>query len=216
MVAIINDWSNSGKEYWKGVRIIEDLRPKSIWLSILKAGETSICREILYRELAKIDQEEAKSYKSEPIVRKVPVTNPDSKPINQTRVSADEIRRMPKKCQKAYVEIVAVTKEIAEIHDKYFLANSTEENARLGSIILSLDDKRKELWEEIDYWRENKKAKPAPPKEKQLKELPKLELLQKRNNIRTSLSKAKARKNEALARKHQADLDEIKTLLDGK
>ena len=182
MIAI--DWLNSDREYQKGLEILKEAKASSIILKLLAKGKSFYNNRLLIKELEKLAEKDKPKplpkYQTEkPLAPKISIASNDVPP---------EIVEIKKALQEQY----AIVNHFHPLMDAYY-NRDRKKSFEVKIAIQKAWEEIEELWRIVNYWKENKvllpnkySKDPAPQEE-----LSKVDLLKRRNNIRTYISRHK-------------------------
>tara|TARA_R110002096_G_scaffold129211_7_gene277922 strand:+ start:3837 stop:4466 length:630 start_codon:yes stop_codon:yes gene_type:complete len=174
------DWLNSEKDYDTGIKVLEEAKSSSFILNLLKKGKSFYNCRLLEKEIKAISE------KHKP---KAKVKAPAPKVV-QTDLTTSEIppqlATIKTELQKQY----AIVNHLHPLMDAYY--NTDRKKSFETKIAIQKAWKEiEELWRIINYYKANgvllpsKYSKDAAPMEEKTK----VELVKRRNNVRTYISK---------------------------
>lgn len=200
----IQIWLSGKHDYSTGLQLINRYSNNRVLKMMLDRGETSFNREKMIEELTALNRSEEANYNNRP--------QPEERKIlgdaEWLRAPA-EVREWKKRATELFKEngrkharLCHLVSEAKRVHGNDINAiNNYLKEHHAGSIaneILDMDDEIASLFEKIDYWREFGNL----PKEQNtvtIDETDKAELIRQRNNLRSNLSKARRKQNNASA-----------------
>lgn len=193
----IEAWLNGYQDFQEGCSLFSNMSNNAFLKTLFAQGPTTFNRSKLRQELERILAEKPVEVKS--------------KVINDQEYAnlPDEGKTIQKEWKAQYAEMNSL---------RHQLTNPMTENARhdLALKILQLDSKVREAWRKLDYWRKYGEFPKLADDIENLKALPVLDLVKRKNNLATYISKfsndtSKLEKIEAW-KKEQL---QIQSILDG-
>lgn len=193
----IEAWLSGDQDYQQGCALHSNLSNNAFLKAIFAQGPTTFNRSKLRQELERILAEKPVEVKSKVITDQEYAELPE------------EGKAIQKEWKSWYAEMNSL---------RHQLTNHMTENARheLALKILYLDSNIREAWKKIDYWRKYGEFPKIADDIENLKALPVLDLVKRKNNLATYISKfsndtSKLEKIEAW-KKEQL---QIQSILDG-
>ena len=201
----IAEWFNGSKDYYTGVAIYATLDNKKVrTLKRLNRGKNNQNMSTLVSELRKHNREP----KLPP-----PPKNVIPKPLhpNQEEISTEHLQNqiakqsadiefsgirigsLPEELRPRFVRAKTIFFTMIELKFALNAIPDKDHEAALNIIvqIMDLDDERDLIWEELNHWTKHRTLLP-PPKD-DLEGLTPIQLLQKKNNLKSNISKLTSR-----------------------
>lgn len=200
----IQIWLAGRMDYAAGYELVARYSDNRVLKLMLSKGETSFNREKMIEELTALNRSEEANYKARP--------QPEERKI----LGDEEWLRAPAEIRELKKRATELFKENARKHAK--LCHMVAESKRLhgndinainaylkehhagiiANEILDIDDELSVMFNKIDYWRANGKLQ-EDIQPVAIDETDKAELIRQRNNLRSNLSKARRKDNNAAA-----------------
>ncbi len=197
----IESWLNRDDDYSIGLSFYLRLGKSDFLKNMLAKGESVYNRQRLRKELFAIV--ESLQQKKDP-----------EKPKNV--ITDDEYTRLPKEGKELQAQWKAWYSEMNAL--RHQLMNPVTEKVRHESAvrILALDQKVRNVWKQLDYWRAYGELPKSVEGLESLKSLPVIDLVKRKNNLATYISKfnkVEQKASQVVAWKSEAL--QIQQILDG-
>lgn len=182
-------WISSGKNYDKGIEILEQRGASGALIRILRLTQSDYTRQKLYEELMKLNNAEPVKTKEKEVIIK-PLKKPEYL-IFREKHKGDLFAHMN------------------VLHGKLKIQKTPKTRKKCAALILELEQKINEIWKEIDYWNEHGKLMPT---EKPKTKLNNLQMAKRIANLQHYIRRDKnKRNNEAVAEwiKEKESLEQI-------
>lgn len=192
-------WIDSTQDYYDGVALFEKYSTLVALKRNFRAkGYTKKTFSFLQYQLGKlagISHEEVKIRRREKIIKLTPAKKiPKIKKTKpQDKISPDIKQHLDQEIQNIIELKNRLYKESASLQQQLPHIKSDKERNKVAQEILRLSDQIEKLWYKIDYHRKHGMLPVDQPKEKQppVKDLDPAELVKRRNNLRSNISRQK-------------------------
>ncbi|MCO6501351.1 MAG: hypothetical protein J5I47_13380 [Vicingus serpentipes] len=203
----LQQWFESGKDYETGVFLYHQLGYSLVLKKLFAKGPNNYTRPKLESELKKILAKNSEKKVVKPKIKKVVVQTKQSENRNNLskKQNNDPVQRFSEPQVQGYVyedlpdqlkyETQYRIRLFKEANAHHYRLDSLEDPIQIKAsckIILENFDKIQELWERLDYYLKYKIVLPETEKKTNVKDISKLdpfELIKKRNNLRSNLTK---------------------------
>lgn len=185
-------WLSSGKNYQKGIELLEKSGASSILIRILSTTQSDYTRQKLYDEIMKLKSVEPVKTKETVVIVK-----PSKKPeylIFREKYKGDLFAQMNL------------------LHSKIKVQKTRKTRLKYADQILELEQKIREIWKEIDYWNEHGVLMPT---EKPSNNMSMLQMATRIKNLEHYIRRDKNKKNNERVAKWIKEKESLEQILEG-
>ena len=200
-VAQIESWLNRDDDYSIGTSFYLRFGDNDFLKNLFAKGESVYNRERLRKELFLITEKFQST--EEPVTAKNVITD-------------DEFSRLPNEGKELQKQWKAWYSEMNAL--RHQLPNPMTESIRhkMAIKILELDQKVRDAWRQLDYWRSYGELPKATEGMEYLKNLPVIDLVKRKNNLATYISKfSKLQEKASNVEQWRLEFLQIQNILDG-